>query len=142
MADIFLSSLDRSEVYKLPIIPEDLPDLERSINSEEFETNRAGIYSFQTTISLLTFTIESFLPAYSDKYSWSKGQINPASILNLINTSMAYKKPIRVVMDRNENKDMSKTVINIACTIESFSYRIAKNQDIYYSLSLKEWREV
>lgn len=142
MADIFLSSLDRSEVYKLPVLPTDLPDLERSINSEEFETDGAGIYSFQTTISLLTFTIESFLPAFSSKYSWAKSNINPALILNLINTSMAYKKPIRVVMERNENKDMSKTVINIACTIESFSYRIAKNQDIYYSLSLKEWRAV
>ena len=134
--DIFFSSLDRSQVYKLPIIPENMPELSKSAKNEEFEGD-GQTYNILGNVGLVTFTIDSWMPEYAGKctQSYCKSQINPYLIINLWSQAMIDKKPIRCVQTRNDGSE----ILNWLVSVENMSRYPRQNEDIKYKIEFKEY---
>lgn len=135
--DIYLSSLDRTKVLQLPVLPEQIPSLESSSKNEEFETFSYGSYNFIGAVGLLTFTLDSWLPSKGKNYSFQRiKNINPDDYIQFIDEQRLYKKPIRVVIARSDGT----FIINNTFSVESFSWHENRQGDYEYSISFKQWR--
>ena len=62
MADIFVSTLDRKEVYQFPNIPEEFPTIGQSAKNEEFSSFNNGDYNLLNGAGLITFSMGCMLP--------------------------------------------------------------------------------
>ncbi|WP_243124528.1 hypothetical protein [Clostridium sp. AWRP] len=141
MFEIYFSTLDRSEVYKLPVLPENMPELAKTAKNEEFESYDNGFYNILGNVSLITFPLEGFLPEYPGKYPWAQSQINPYLLINLWSQAMISKKPIRCIMNRGINKNnISPEILNWMVSVESLSQHPRRNKDILYKVEFKEYR--
>lgn len=136
--DIYFSTLDRSEVYKLPVLPVDMPDLSKSAKNEEFETYDDGNYNLIGNVGLVSFSIERFLPALKNNYPFVKSKFNPYLLINLWSKAMEVKKPVRIIMYRNDKSE----ILNWLVTVESMSWHEDKVGDVKYRIDLKEYREI
>ncbi len=58
MANIYFSTLDRKQLYELPILPEEMPELSKGAKNEIFETFNNGEYNFLGETSLISFSLE------------------------------------------------------------------------------------
>lgn len=135
--DIWFSNLSRTRVFKLPIPPEEMPELSATSKNEEFETFNNGIYNLIGDKGLISFSIQSILPAFANKYNWAKSQFNPYLLTKLWEDAMYYKVPLRCIIEKN-NKD----IINFLVTIEDLKYNEDKTGDVKFAVSCKEYRQV
>lgn len=142
MADIFFSTLDRSTVYQLPVLPAQFPEMNRSSKNEEFETYNNGVYNLIGNMGLFTFPLEGFLPALNKNYSFAKNHMNPYLLINLWAGAMANKTPLRIIMNRDKKLGLPQEAVNMLVTVESMTHHEDKVGDVVYSLSLKEYREL
>lgn len=142
--DIYFSDLDRNEIYLLPCLPSTMPEISKSSKNEEFETYDEGVYNIIGNKVLATFSIDCWLPEYASKYSWAKSQINPYDLINLWETAMTNKKPIRCVLVRGANKNnISPVILNWMVTVENYTQIPADEaKDIHYKIDLKEYRSL
>lgn len=142
LAEIYFSSLDRKEVYRLPILPADMPELTRPAKNEEFETYADGVINIPGNVGLATFNIDCWLPEYPGKYKWAKAQINPYLLINLWHGAMLGKKPIRCVMERGKNRNnISEEILNWLVTVESMSWNENTLRDVKYKVDFKEYND-
>lgn len=136
--DIYLSDLERKKVLQLPILPEEMPSLSLPGKNEEFEAYSNGTYNLIEAPGLIEFTLECWLPGKDKNYSFQRVKnINPDEYINLINTSMDNKKPLRVVIVRGDGT----FIINTTFSVESFEWNVDKVGDYRYSISFKQWRD-
>ncbi len=143
MADIYFSSLDRKEVYRLPALPQDMPELTRTAKNEEFESYDNGTYNLLGNVGLATFSLDSWLPEFPGKYKWAKSQINPYLLINLWHGAMVNKKPIRCIMERGKNpNNISEEILNWLVTVESMSWNENTLRDVKYKVDFKEYRDI
>ncbi|MDU1420571.1 MAG: hypothetical protein E6917_06570 [Clostridium botulinum] len=142
MANIYFSTLDRKQLYELPILPEEMPELSKSAKNEVFETFNNSEYNFLGEVSLISFSLESWLPAYPNKYRWAKSQINPYLLIGLWSNAMTLKQPIRIVINRNKNDFLPQELLNWMVSVENMSWHELINGDVAYKLDLKQYREI
>ncbi|EKN41422.1 hypothetical protein CFSAN001627_13353 [Clostridium botulinum CFSAN001627] len=142
MANIYFSTLDRKKMYELPILPEEMPELQKSAKNEIFESFNNGEYNFLGKVSLINFSLESWLPAYPNKYRWAKSQINPYLLINMWNTAMDTENLPRIVINRNENDFLPQQLLNWMVSVEDISWHELNNGDVAYKLDLKQYREI
>ncbi|EPY2294040.1 hypothetical protein ACXATC_001645 [Clostridium sporogenes] len=142
MANIYFSTLDRKQTYELPILPEEMPELSKSAKNEVFETFNNSEYNFLGEVSLISFNLESWLPAYPNKYRWAKSQINPYLLIGLWSNAMTLKQPIRIVINRNKNDFLPQELLNWMVSVENMSWHELINGDVAYKLDLKQYREI
>lgn len=139
--DIYFGTADGSETYQVPIPPTDMPELSKSSKNEEFESYQDGNYSIIGNVSLTTFTIDSWLPEYPNKYSYARSQINPYLLINMWSNAMDKKIPLNCIMLRGKNvNNISPEILNWFITVESMSWYPDKTKDIKYKVSFKEYR--
>lgn len=137
--DIYFSSLDRTEIYRLPVLPEEMPEFSKSAKNEEFESFNDGVYNILGNAGLISFTLESFLPAKGRKYPFIKEELeDPYLLINLWSNAMNTKTPIRVVMYRNNKTE----IINTMVSVESMAWHEDKVGDVKYKIDFKEYREL
>lgn len=141
IADIYFSDLKRTTVYRLPIIPETMPELSVAAKNEEFETFDNNTFNFIGNTGLVSFSIDSFLPEKADKYKWAKSQMAPYLLINLWRGAMATKVPLRCIMERGDASNPF-VILNWMVTIESMSWYEDKVGDVKYKIDCKEYREV
>lgn len=143
MADIFFSTLDRSQVLQMPWIPKDFPEMQKTAKNEEFETFNNGVFNFMGNASLTTFTLAGKMPGNYGKYSFQKGNNHAVELYNLWRGAMFYKIPLRVLMLRGEtgNVDVDE-YYNGIITIESINWKLDKQLDYDYSINCKEYKEI
>lgn len=136
--DIYISDMERKKVLQLPIIPEEMPSFSKSSSNEEFQTFSNGVYNIIGDVGLLEFTLESFLPGKGRNYPFQRVKnINPDEYIELINTAMIDKKPLRVLIVRGDGSFN----INNTFSIESFEWHDDKVGDYRYSIAFKQWRD-
>ncbi len=133
--DIYIANKDKSKVLKLPFIPAELPELQYSIQNEEFKSYNAGTYNFIKEQGLYTFTLEGELPVR--KYSFAKSNVLAKDVLDLLDYAVVSKQYIQVVII----KDDGSTYVNNKFSIESLNYSVKRNCDYKYSLGLKVYKE-
>lgn len=138
MADIYFSDLSRTTVYQVPILPEEMPELSKNGKNEEFETFDDGTYNFLEKPGLVTFSIESFLPEYANKYSFAKSQMDPYLLINLWNNAMENQTPLRCIMERGD----SSQILNWMVTVENMTWHEDTVGDVQYKIDLKQYRSV
>lgn len=135
--DIVVSANNNEEVYVLPVVPplEDL--INSTYNNGTFDTMQLGEINLIGMKGLRTINIQSFFP--TKEYPWIKkgASSNGWDYVNFFNKWADNRNPIRIIITSGTN-----TIINMACTVESFNYGIDKVGDIKYTLDLKEYRFV
>lgn len=132
--NIYISNKDKSKVLKLPIVPQEFPTLNKSIENEEFKTYSNGSYNNIKPIGLDTVSLECWLPI--KKYKFAKSDVLANDVITVINTALNNKEYIQLTIIAN-----GKSYVNDKFSIESWSYGVKKNGDYSYSLGLKQYRE-
>lgn len=136
--DIYLSNLDRTTVLQLPILPEELPPLTKSSSNEEFESFSNGKFNLIGDVSLLEFSLESFLPGKGKNYSFQRVKnINPDDYIQLIDDAMLSSEALRVVIVRSDGT----FVVNDTFSAETFEWHEDKTGDYIYKIDFKQWRD-
>lgn len=133
--DIYIANKDKSKVFKLPIIPAELPALNYAIENEEFKSYNNGTYNFIKEQGLYSFTLDSWLP--TKKYSFAKSEVMAKDVLDLLDYAVENKQFIQVVIIKSDGS----TYVNNKFSIESLNYSVKRNGDFNYSLGLKKYRE-
>lgn len=134
--DIYFSTLDRTELYQLPVIPAEMPELSKNAKNEEFE-GLTQTYNILGNVGLVTFSLDCFLPAYAGKYThkWCKSQINPYLIINLWSNAMINKTPIKCIMLRDDGSE----ILNWQVSVENMQWHPDQTGDIKYKVDFKEY---
>ena len=133
--DIVFSANNFQEVMKLPIVP---PTFEFNIprKNEEFETIQFGTLNLIGLRGLKTLSIQSFFP--TKEYNFAKTKINGWQYVNFFNKWANNRLPIRIIVSDKKGFE----ILNMACTVENFTYGLDRAEDIPYTLELKEFRFV
>ena len=130
--DIYLSVNNREQVLRLPVLPAEFSVAKPQANVV-FETVEQGQLKLIGTTNLKTISWSSFFP--SKDYPFLKDRSDKAfGYLYTIDTWIQQKLPIRLVI--------TDTPINMACCVDDFSYSIKKDGDLYYSITLSEFKLV
>lgn len=131
MIEMFLSTHDRSEVVKIPVIPSEIM-LSSGSNNISYETIKLGEINLIGLPRLDTVTFESHFPIDEVVYS-KNNDIRGWEYVEIINRWRKERIPCRLII--------SDTPINLLCTIEEFISGIRYGVgDVYYSLTLKEFK--
>lgn len=133
MADIYLSSTDRGRVYKLPFLPEAMPEITRAANNQEFETYSDGTYNILSAPGLREFSLEGLLPG--KRYSFAKSAVMGRTVIGLMDEAMTRKKPLRLIISGGQQ-------MNCLVSVESLTWNEDQVGDIAYSVTFKEYRNV
>lgn len=136
--DIFIADIDRKTVLQLPILPEEMPSLQRSSKSEDFETFSNGTYNLIDDVGLMKFNLDTWLPGKGKNYSFQRIQnINPDEYIQLVDMAMLYKNPLRVIMLRSDGT----YIVNDTFSVENFEWHEDKVGDYVYKIDFKQWRD-
>ena len=126
--DIYLSVNNRAEVLRLPVLPSEFTVL-KGRNNEVFDTVSQGQLKLIGTSALKTISWSSFFP--SRDYPFLRDRSDTAfGYLYTIDTWYEKKLPIRLII--------TDTPINMAVTIDDFTYTIGKDGDMKDTITLSE----
>ncbi|MBR1727946.1 MAG: hypothetical protein IJ728_00235 [Selenomonadaceae bacterium] len=130
--DISISLAAEGSTINLPVIPESYKCTVNN-NNEVVNINMFGDYLMKGKTGLKTITLSSFLPA--QEYNFSKGGGAPWGIVDSIEKWRTSNEAIELTI--------SGSSVHFTCLIESFEYGEQDGSgDVYYSLALKEYREL
>jgi hypothetical protein len=136
MAEIYISTVDRKEVYQFPNIPEEFPSLSQVSKNEEFSSFDGGDYNLLGGAGLLGFSMGCMLPM--KQYYWCRSSYqNSSRIISLMTKSLRNKIPIRFVFKGNGDLD----IINLVATCEKLDWNYNHQLDIVFSADFKQYRE-
>lgn len=123
-----------SESLRLPVPPPNYA-IKKAINNSVIVVEGLGEVSFIGKPKLAEIpTIESFFPKRIYSFCQYKTFPNPKECIDLIEKWMLSGKPIRYLVTG---------ALNIECSIEDFTYGQRDGTgDVYFSLSLKEYRTI
>lgn len=135
MYKIIFSINNNEEAVVLPAVPPDFgPEIPQ--NNDTF----SGIskdYNLLGTMGLWSFTIESFFPV-GRRYSFMPADAaeDGWSYVAFFDRNRPRRLPFRcVVLDSS-----GVCRLNSACSIDTFSWRVKRNGDIAYSMTVREYR--
>lgn len=125
----------QNKEISIPVLPETLT-IESSGKNESVEVLKLGEVYLLKKKGLREISWESFLPAYDDPHVTGKWSL-PIEIVKAIQEARDSEKPIRLLL---LGTDLD---INRQFGIDDFSYeeRGGEVGDIYYSISLREWKD-
>ncbi|MEG0297627.1 MAG: hypothetical protein RR620_12985 [Clostridium sp.] len=123
-------------LIQFPVNPEEIK-INQDGNNEKTEVVKLGEVNIARDMKLASIEFQCFLPATNSyPFILNRNQFEaPEFYIDFINKVRKDKKPIRfIVSDKN---------INILAIIENFSYSYkAGDDDVYYNISLSEYREI
>jgi len=131
---IVFSANNNEEIMVLPVIPNDI-EVPQPQNNEEFITINNGVLQLIGDMGLRTLSISSIFPTHDYKWIKKGSSSDGWSYVNFFKKWRDKRVPIRIVMTSN-----SKTLLNMACTVDNFTPSEAKNGDIRYTLEIHEYR--
>ena len=131
--NITFSANKNEEIIHIPYVPPNI-SINNPQQNEEFKTINSGTLNILGDMGLINLSLSTFFPTKS--YPWLA---NTATLgwqcVSFFEKWRKAKIPIRVVI-----MDGEKTILNMPCTIDNFSYSVKQNKDIAYSLNIKEYR--
>ncbi|WP_432408562.1 hypothetical protein [Wukongibacter sp. M2B1] len=132
--NIAVSANNNDEVLIFPVIPNDI-EVSTPQSNEEFQTINSGILNLIGDIGLRSLSIASIFPTHD--YNWLKAgsSSNGWEYVDFFEKWRKEKVPIRIIIALKDGSEW----LNMACTIDNFTYGIMRNEDIRYTLDLKEY---
>lgn len=134
--DIVFSVNNNSEVMVLPLVPNDIEIDQGTQNNEEFQTLNSGTLNLIGDIGLRTLSISSYFVNHSYGFIKPYSSNDGWSYVDFFNRNRAKRIPFRVIITANNNQN----IVNMPCTINSFTYAEMPNGDIRYTIEVKEYR--
>lgn len=126
--NIYLSVNNREQILKIPVPPSEFT-VSKPHSNGVFETVSAGQLNLIGTESLKSISWSSFFPVRD--YPFLRDRTDKAfGYLYTLDVWYEQKLPMRLII--------TGTPINMACTIDDFSYTIKQDGDMWYSISLSE----
>lgn len=130
--EFWLSYNNREEVLQLPVPPSEFT-IQKGTQVNVVNIHQIGEISVIGKGKLATIEISSFFPKQAYSFCQYSGFPEPYECIKLIEKWVASGKPIRLII--------TNTNINLAASIEKLSYGERDGSgDVYFSLSLKEYR--
>lgn len=124
---------DSDSKFQLPVKPSDY-NITVAQKNTVVNVIRVGDINLIGNSGLREITLSSFFPAKDYNFSNNSNRKTPLSYVEKIEAWRTAKEPIRVIITG---------VLNMECTIESFSYgEQDATGDIYYTAQLKEYKKV
>jgi len=134
MMEYWLSFNNNAERLQLPVNPQEFQLTQGNTNTVVNVYN-IGEINLIGKGRLAEITLESFFPAQEYTFCAYTGFPRPYECVAMIERWRQSGKPIRLII--------TETPINLACAIESFSYKEQDGTgDVYFTLELKEYRFV
>ena len=134
--NIVVSANNNEEILIFPIVPNDVPFKNPQAN-EEFQTINNGTLNLIGDIGLRSLNVSSkFL---KERKSWAKaGSVEGLRYVEFFNKWRDRKLPIRLIITLKDGSEW----VNMAVTVDNFDYSFDKQENINYSLDLKEYRYI
>lgn len=133
--EFWLSYNSGAEKLRLPVNPPSL-EVKSPFGISDVDITQLGEFSVFGERGLAEFSLSAFFPnIYNPSYCEYADYPLPTECVRIIEGWRDKRKPLRLVI--------TGSVINYAVTIRDFSYdiqRAGSAGDIYYSLTLKEYR--
>lgn len=128
--EIYLSTLDRKNIFKFPFIESKNVSFNNPLNSETFENSLGKELILIGEEKLKTISINSFFP--HKRYRWLPflSFLAPECLAFLTK----YRKSILKV-----TVILSETSFSYPCIIKDFTWKKKSNQDIDYSITIEEY---
>lgn len=127
---------DGNTPFQFPVNPEEV-NISRSKGYETVNMLEHGEFDFAQGEKMKEITFSSFFPKRFDpSYCMNeKSFLDPRVAMNLLNTFLISKKPLRFII--------SETGVNVPVFIVSLnsSFRGGETGDIYFDLTLRTWRD-
>ncbi len=133
MISVFFSINNNEEVFELPVIPEEL-EKQSPWQNEEFDTMRQQLNLIGLK-GLESLEINSFFPIRDYPFLRSR-KMWGMEYVETIERWRDRRLPIRIVITNDDSRGFK---LNDAVTIDDFTYRVGKDGDIYYKLSLRQF---
>lgn len=133
--EFWLSYNNNAERLQLPVNPGEFT-VSKANQNQTININNVGEINLIGKPGLTTISLASFFPAHNYTFCQYQGFPSPYDCVKLIDSWKLSGKPIRLIVT-----DTNTDIINMAMAIETFEYgQKAGSEDIYYTLSLKEYR--
>lgn len=128
--EIYLSTLDRKNIFKFPFIESKNVSFGSSLNTETFENSLGKELILIGEEKLKTISINSFFP--HKRYRWLPflSFLAPECLAFL----SKYRKSILKV-----TIILSEASFSYPCVIKDFTWKKKSNQDIDYSITIEEY---
>ena len=124
---------DDKNKFQFPVKPSEFTVTVSNKNTV-VNINKLGDINLIGNTGLREITLSSFFPAQDYNFSNNTDRKKPLAYVKLIEKWRTSGEPIRIVITG---------ILNMQCTIESFSYSEQDaTGDIYFTLSLKEYKKV
>ena len=124
---------DNDSKLQLPVKPTDYR-ITVAHNNTVVNVIKVGDINLIGNTGLREISLSSFFPAKDYNFSNNSGRKEPLSYVEKIESWRTSGEPIRVIITG---------VLNMECTIESFSYgEQDATRDIYYTIYLKEYKKI
>lgn len=135
--DIYFSDQKRTEIYQLPVIPENMPELDTgNATTDTFTGSDGTTYIIPQGTDIGSFSIECFLPPQNAQRGYViKSNINPKELINFWNNNKKTKTPIKCIQTRENNTE----IINWLVIVVGLSWQYRNNGDIKYKVSFKQY---
>ncbi len=135
MVDIILSCNNGAEIYKLPIPPEEMPEIVKSYNNNTIATSNK-VLTVMGAGERKSFTLEFLVPEYPGKYRWARvfEYENAMVYVDWLESVANRRIPLRLIAFNGFDE-----LINIALAIDSIGYVITRQLDVRVSLQVSEF---
>ena len=131
--NIVVSANNNEEILVFPVIPRD-PQLKNPQENEEFKTVNNGTLNLIGELGLRSINISSIFP--KEKQSWAKaGSVEGIQYVTFFNKWREKQVPIRLIITLADGSEW----VNMAVTVDNFDYSFGRQEDITYSLDMKEY---
>ena len=130
--DIVFSINNNAEVYVLPVAPE--WEISEEQQNETFDGLSFNIRMIGK-VSLRSLSLSSFFPSKRYPFVNAFADINPDTYIEFFKRVKAEKIPARIVISDKNSKEM----LNMAVSIDNFTYKYRANGDADYTLDMTEY---
>ena len=130
--EIVFSVNNNAEIKVMPVVPEF-----EIAEGQENETYRGLSLDIRMigNKSLRTLSLNSFFPAKQYPFMSPYAEINPQAYIDFFKSIKTQRIPARIVISDNNDRE----VLNMAVSIDSFTYQYRKNGDVDYTLEMTEY---
>lgn len=128
--EIYLSTLDRNEIFRVPYVDTEKVSFNFPLNSSEFENSSGKTITLIGEEGLFEMQVNSFFP--HKLYNWLPFNFFLAS--DCLKFILTHRKSVLKLVVVSVERTITKNVY-----ISDFDYFKKRNGDIEYNLSLKEY---
>lgn len=130
--EIVFSVNNNEKVMVLPVAPE--WEISEDQANETFQGLTTNIRMIGNR-ELATISISSFFPSKRYPYLSPYADVNPWAYVAFFKNIKTQRIPARLVITGNQNEEL----LNMAVSIDKFTYKLRKNGDVDFTLDMTEY---